>query len=300
VDELEFQIVTDDATRILKLKAGEIHGTEFVPFARVAELRADPQLRMELWPAARTTFLGFNIRPTLKDGTANPLASQKLRQALNYAVNKDAVIAITTRGLGTPMRSYMPASTPLFHGPAPLYPYDVAKAKALLAESGVGPGVELGCLTVAGNQDNLSNLTTVQQMWAQIGVKLRIEQVDSATLIKRYRADDFQMRTSGWTSDISDPGQVTMRFAYYPNIQSLRSGWESVRVNELYVAGMREIDVETRGAAFKEIQQIYADAATIVPLYETPYPVAFRREVHGFVQLPLGNNLFEGIWAAKA
>ena len=81
LDELEFQIIPDDATRLLKLKAGEIDGTEFVPYSRVQELKSDPNLRMELWPSTRVAYLTMNVRPTLKDGKPNPLSNVKVRQA---------------------------------------------------------------------------------------------------------------------------------------------------------------------------------------------------------------------------
>jgi peptide/nickel transport system substrate-binding protein len=116
LDELQFQIIPDDATRLLKLKAGEIDGTEFVPFSRVKELQADPALRMELWPSTRVTYLTIFCGPTYKDGHPNPMADPRVRQALNYALNKDAVIGITTLGLGKPMRSFMSSTTPLFLG----------------------------------------------------------------------------------------------------------------------------------------------------------------------------------------
>ncbi len=294
VDELELQIIPDDNTRILKLKAGELHGSEFIPLARVKELQADASLRMELWPSTKVTYLSMMVKPTLTDGKPNPLANQKVRQALNYAVNKDAVIAITTLGLGKPMRSFMSSTTPLFDGPAPLYPYDLAKAKALLAEAGFSGGFEVSCMTVAGNQDNLNNLTTVQQMWAAIGVKLKIEQMDNPSLTKKYRAEDFQMRTAAWTNDISDPGQITSYFAYGPNIHALHSGWDDKRLDEVFLASQQETDPAKRRAQYQEIQKIFADAATIVPLYETPYTVAWRKNVSGFVQIPLGNNYFVG------
>ena len=299
LDMLEFQIIPDDATRILKLRAGEVDGTEFVPYARVAELKADPALRMELWPSTRVAYLSMNVRPALKDGSANPLSNPKVRQALNYAVDKRAVIAITTRGLGTPMQSFMSSTTPLFYGAGPAYPFDLGRAKALLAEAGFAQGFDVSCMTVAGNQDNLSNLTTVQQMWAALGVRLKIEQMDNPSLTRRYRADDFQMRTAAWTNDISDPGQITSYFAYFPNIASLHSGWDNARLNELFLASQGEIDVEKRRAMYKEIQEIYLTSGPIVPLYETPYPVAFRKNVTGFVQIPLGNNLFEGVSVNK-
>ncbi|MFO1150651.1 MAG: ABC transporter substrate-binding protein [Alsobacter sp.] len=298
LDELEFQIIPDDATRLLKLKAGEIDGTEFIPYARVKELQADSNLRMELWPSTRVRYLTFFCGPTFKDGKPNPLSNVKVRQALNYAVNKDAIIAITTLGLGKPMRSFMSATTPLFSG-QDLYKYDVAKAKSLLAEAGFPNGFETSIYSLSGNGDDANDLAAVQQMWAQVGVKLRIDQVDNATRTARYREENFAMRTSAWTNDISDPSQITSYFAYFPNIHSLHSMWQDPKVDELFLASQQEIDTAKRAAQYKEIQQRYNDSAPIVYLYETPYPVAFRKQAKGFVQIPLGNNLFEGAYVEK-
>ena len=298
LDEVEFQIIPDDSTRLLKLKAGELGGTEFIPFTRVKELKADNELRMELWPSTKVNYLTLNCHEKLPDGTANPLANVKVRQALNYAVNKDALIAIVTQGVGVPMTSFMSLTTPLYHKQE-LYKYDVAKAKALLKEAGFEKGFETSSLTVAGNQDGLNILTTLQQMWSAIGVKLKIEPVDNATLTKRYRAEDFTMRTGGWTNDIADPGEITTYFAYYPNIKSLHSGWQDKKVDELYLKSQEEVDLTKRTAQYKEIQEIYSAAAPIIFLFETPYPVAFRKNVSGFVQIPLGNNMFERAYVSK-
>jgi ABC-type dipeptide transport system, periplasmic component len=70
----------------------------------------------------------------LKDGSANPLADARVRQALNYAVDKAALIKIVTFDVGTPVISYMSSATPLVSGDGPAYPYDPEKAKALLKE----------------------------------------------------------------------------------------------------------------------------------------------------------------------
>src|SRR4051794_6880545 len=91
LDELDFQIIPDDATRILKLQAGEVDGAEFIPYSRVAELKGDPNLNMELFPSTKVNYLTLNVRPKLKDGTDNPLADPKVRQALNYAIDKTAL-----------------------------------------------------------------------------------------------------------------------------------------------------------------------------------------------------------------
>ena len=248
---------------------------------------------MELWPSTRVRYVGLNCRPEYK-GRKNPMADVRVRQAINHAVNKDAIIAITTQGLGKPMRSFMSSTTPLFSGPASgaLYPYDLAKAKALMAEAGYAEGFEVTCQTISGNQDDVNDLTAIQQMLAAIRIKVTIEQLDNATKVARYRAGDFQLRTALWTNDIADPAQITSYFAYYPNVENVRSGYQNPKLDELYLASSKETDLEKRTAMYQEIQKTYAEAAPILFLYETPYPVAFRKQATGFVQIPLGNNLF--------
>jgi peptide/nickel transport system substrate-binding protein len=296
LDELEFQIIPDDATRLLKLKAGELGGSEFIPYARVAELKADPGLDMQLWPSTKINYLTMNVRPTLKNGAANPLSNLKVRQAINHAINKDALIAVTTRGLGKPMKSMMSSKTPLMDGTAPPYPYDVAKAKALLAQSGVAPGFELSCMTLAGSADEISNMTAIQQMLAAIGIKLKIEQLDNATRNARYKSADFQMRNALWTDDLADPSEIGSYILYSPTVQSLHSGWKSDRVDTLFLASQEEIDIPKRRAQYKEMQDIYKADAPMVFMYESPYPVAFRKNVKGFLQIPLGNNYFNEVY----
>jgi len=299
LDELDFPVIPDDATRLLKLKAGEIDGTELVPYARVQELKADPNLRMELWPSTRIRFFTLFSGATYKNGDKNPLADEKVRQALNYAINKEAIIQITTLNLGKPLTSFMSSVTPLHSGSTELYPYDPAKAKALLAEAGYPNGFEFSCLALAGNGDDQSDMTAAQQMWAAIGVKLKIELVDNPTRTAKYRAEDFQCRGSLWTDDIADASEITSYFAYYPNIHSLHSGYEDKRINELFEKSQGETDPKTRAAEYKEIQDRYNAAPPIVYLYETPYPVAFRKNAKGFVQIPLGNNIFEKAYVEK-
>ena len=296
LDAIKFQIIPDDATRILKLRAGELDVVEFVPYARVAELKADNKLNMTLFPAAQVNYFSLNARPTLKDGSKNPLGDERVRQALNYATNKDALIQVVSYGTGTPQRSFMPMSTPLAYGPAPLYPYDLAKAKALLADAGYAKGFEIGCLVLAGSADDAAKLATLQQLWAPIGVRIKPETLDSATRLARYNAGDFQMRASLWTNDINDPSEITSLFAYYPTRQNGRSGWDDKRIDELFLQSQEELDPAKRAAQYKEIQERYAAAAPVIFAMEVPYPVAMSKKVHDFVQIPLGNNVFVNTW----
>jgi peptide/nickel transport system substrate-binding protein len=292
LDRVRFVIMPDDATRILKLKAGEIDATEFVPFSRVAELKADRKLNMVLFPSAKVVYFNLNNRPTYKDGSKNPLSDVRVRQALNYATDKDGINQVMSYGAGKASASFMPMSTPLASGSGAPYPYDLAKAKKLLAEAGYPNGFEVACMALAGNVDDVAQLSAVQQMWSQVGVRLKIEQLESASRLARFKAGDYQMRTSLWTNDINDPNEITSYFAFYPTVQSNRSGYRNTKIEELFTASQSELDPAKRTAQYKELQQLYVADAPIVFLLEVPYPVALSTKVKAFMQIPLGNNIF--------
>jgi len=295
LDGVTFEVLPDDATRILKLQSGEIDGAELIPYSRVAELKSADGIAMEMFPSTRVQYITMNVRPEVK-GVKNPLADPKVREALNYAANKQAIIQIVTQGVGTPMTSFMSTATPLHTGDAPLFPVDPAKAKALLAEAGYPDGFSTSMLVLAGSQDEIGIGTALQQMWAQVGVKLELQQVDNASRTDQYRAGTFLMRVAAWTNDISDPSQITSYFAYSPTIDALHSGWKSEEVDKTFEASQREMDPAKRAAQYAAIQATYNATGPIVPLYETPYPVALRTSVNGFVQIPLGNNIFVRTW----
>ena len=67
---------------------------------------------MVLFPSTRVHYVDLNVRPQL-NGKDNPLANEKVRQAMNYAIDKNAIIQIMTQDVGTPMTSYMSTATPL-------------------------------------------------------------------------------------------------------------------------------------------------------------------------------------------
>jgi len=300
LDRIRIVIIPDDATRILKLKAGEIDAAEFVPYSRVAELKADPNLTTVLSPAAQIFFIAMNNRPTLWDGTPNPLSNKLVRQALNYAVNKKAIVQVMTYGAGKPQVSPISTPTPLAITTTQVpYPYNPAKAKELLKQAGFPDGFDVGIYTVAGNSDQAAEAAAIQQMWKQIGVRLKIQQMDSATRIAKFHANQYQMRTALWTADINDPSEAIEFLTYGPMVHSNYSGFDDPELDADFIKSQAEMDVEKRRALVKRIQDIYIEAAPMVFLVEAPYPVALNKKVKGFVQSPLGNYFFAGVHIEK-
>ena len=294
VDGVEFQIIPDDATRILKLQAGEVDAAEFIPFSRVAELEADPAINMNLYPSTRIIYSPINTRETRADGSANPLADARVRQALNYATDKDAMIGLVLQGAGSAMTSpLMAAATQLSADLGPLYGYDMEKAQALIAEAGIEPGTEITFTTLAGSADDSTIFALLQQMWSPLGIKLNVEQVDGATRGSKNRSGEFDIHTYGWVNDVNDPSQVVGWLGHTPTANAVGTGWENAKFNELFEASATEIDPSKRMGQYAEMQKIYADEAPLLFMYETPFAVAVSTSVEGYVQTPLGNNIFE-------
>ncbi|AVX06147.1 glutathione-binding protein GsiB (plasmid) [Maritalea myrionectae] len=297
IDGINFLVIPDDATRILKLQAGEVDAAEFIPFARVGELEADENINMELFPSTRIIYSPINTRETRADGSANPLADMKLRQALNYATDKNALVQLVLQGAGKPVSSGLMASTTqLATDNGPIYQYDLDKAKALIAEAGVPDGTELTLTILAGSADDSIILSALQQMWSQIGIDLNVEQVDGPTRGAKNRSGEFDIHTYGWVNDVNDPAQVAGWLGYYPTAKAVGTGWNNEEFNSLYEASNVEMDPAKRAEQYARMQDIYNEAAPLLFMYETPFAVALSSDVQGYVQTPLGNNEFASTW----
>ena len=298
LDAINFQLIADDATRILKVQSGELDGAELIPFSRVEDLRGDPRLRVKLFPSTRVNYVILNVRPALPGGARNPLASAKVREALNDAVYRRGLIQIVTRGIGTEMTSYMSHATPLHVDVAGAARYDPAEARRLLGEAGYAHGFKAELLVLAGSEDEIEIGTTLQQMWSEVGVDVHLRQLDGGTLTDLYRAGAFTMRLSAWTDDIADPEEITSYFVYAPTNGAQHTGWRNAVAEQLYLASGVELDPKLRAAEYARIQALFENGP-IVRLFESPYAVVLRRRVMGFRQLPLGNNIFTDTWLAR-
>ena len=101
VDRVEWHVVSEDNTRILKVQAGELDAALFVPFNRIAELEANPDIQMILDPSSKTDHL-------LPNHAAPPLDNLNVRKAIRLAIDSQAIIDVVTFGYATPANTFCP------------------------------------------------------------------------------------------------------------------------------------------------------------------------------------------------
>ena len=169
-----------------------------------------------------------------------------------------------------------------------------------MKEAGFENGFETSMLVLAGNQDEIGIATALQQMWGAIGIKLELQQVDNATRTEQYRDGTFTMRSRRLDRRHrrSERDHLVLRL-FADHRRAAFSGWKSEEADKLFEASQKEIDAAKRAEQYARIQEIFNASGPIVPLYETPYPVALSKKVQGFLQIPLGNNIFGAAWLEK-
>ena len=286
--ELHLRYIPDDNSRIIALQSGEIDGIDYPPFSRVAELRRDSRLEMQLNPSTAVAHLSLNVREA-------PLSNVKVRQALAYATDRAAIVKAVCFGYCTPATTFLPITTPYFNKGAKGYAYDPGKAQQLLKESGVPTPLTIKILYRANDAVYESTAVALKGMWAKIGVNLELEPLDRAAATQRYRSNQFQVDVTGWTNDIPDPSQLAAYELGFTESQSYHSGYQSKEMDDLMARGLRELNPDKRRQIYYQIQDLALRDSPLIWLYYAPYTIAISKKMKGLVQMATGPWIFKDV-----
>jgi peptide/nickel transport system substrate-binding protein len=286
--ELRIRYIPDDNSRIIAVQSGEVDGIDYPPFSRLAELKQDSRLEVQLNPSTAVAHLSLNIREA-------PLNNVKFRQALAYATDRDAMVKAVCFGSCIPATTFLPITTPYFNKSAKGYTTDLTKALALIKESGVKIPVTLKVLYRANDAVQQPTAIALKSMWQKIGVILDLEPLDRAAATQRFRANQFQVNIGGWTNDIPDPSQLAAYELGFTESQSYRTGYHSKEMDELLARGLRETNAGKRRDIYYQIQDLALRDSPLIWLYYAPYTITINKKMKGFVQMATGPWLFKNV-----
>jgi peptide/nickel transport system substrate-binding protein len=281
LDQIKITVVPDDNNRILQLQGGQIDGMYDVPLNRVAELSQDPKFTVNQFTSTYNNFIALNTR-------SGPLSDVKVRQALNYATDKQAVIKVINFGIGEISNSFMPNGALYWNKDQTGYPFDLDKAKALMKESTIPGGGKVAMQILAGRATHLQLATALKDMWAKIGIDLDIQQQEQAILNDNYRHNKFEAYVTGWTNDIIDPDELVSYAILPEQVQNYHTGWTNQEAIDLAHKGRTELKDDERRKIYYRIQEIHMQDAPFVYLYVLPYIDVVKKTVQGFFHNPMG------------
>lgn len=261
IDRLIWKPVPDDIARVSGLKTGEYDVISNVPVSMAEEIKADPALTLIPVDSYR---IFFNYLAPLDD-KSSPLQDKRVRQALNYAVDKKTLIDTIFYGYGIPTNGQVLRSAQVGFDPSLTdYEYNPEKAKQLLGEAGYPNGFTITYKVSSGAYAQDSEVPfAVAGMLEKVGVKTNIEVVEGGEYLRQLRAVELVPMGFVGMAPPNDPGIMmqlfhsTWRYPYYKNPE----------LDRLIDAGAKELDKEKRGEIYRQAMKLMHEEAPILWLY---------------------------------
>jgi glutathione transport system substrate-binding protein len=286
LDTITYRTVPENGARIAMLQAGEAQFIYPVPPELIASLEHSPAITIFDEPSILGRFVALN-------NTRKPFNDQRVRLALNYAIDKQAFVKVVFNGHADRTDSPVPELLP-FYQKQGIYTYDPAKAKALLAEAGYPNGFES---TLTGAVDTLAQrgMQFLQQQLAAVGVKVNVEPLEAGVLtakmfnVKGPEDATIVMLYGGWSSSTGDADWGMRPILYtkaFPPVLANLAWYSDPKTDAAIEAGLATVDPGKRAAAYAEAQaQVWKDAPWIFLSVDHSL-AAYSKKLHGAFMRP--------------
>ena len=206
-------ILADDQTRLTALRAGDIMLMDFVPQEQMNAIQRDPQLKL-FYDVGIFTCIIFN--PSRK-----PYDDVRVRQAIAYAIDRDAMVKTIFDGRGTPITGDVIPPKWWAHDRKAdgTYTYNPDKAKALLSEAGYPNGLKITILAPITFTLHTRTAQVLQAQLAKVGIDAQLDLPEWAVVLNRHHQGDYAIEVRGLTASVNDPDFLTLYYesdnAYY-------------------------------------------------------------------------------------
>jgi glutathione transport system substrate-binding protein len=289
VDSITFRPVPESGSRLAMLRAGQAQYIYPMPAELLKVAQADPKIEIIERPSIVERYLVLNTRYA-------PLADPRVRQAINYALDKQSIIRIAWGGAATEADSIIPPNLQ-FYKKQSTWPYDLAKAKALMKEAGHEKGFKVVFLT-PNPSNRLRATEMVQQQLKEINITGEIQSMDVASFynkLEAHRADDPNqvpfIGFGGWSSSTGDADwgirPLLATQAFPPSLSNF-GFFSDKKVDELIQAGLSSADPAVRREAYAKCQDAVWPMAPWGYLFVDTLIAAKSKNLKGIFPLPDG------------
>jgi peptide/nickel transport system substrate-binding protein len=296
IDGFTLNYVPDENARMLQVTNGQADIAYTVPYALLDQYKHHPGTRLQMEPYTNVIFAAPNI-------TVKPLNEQNVRLALNFATPRDAINKAVFKG--APVLANSAIGQLQYWDPRiPYIPYDLSKAKSLMAKSSVPTGFTTSLLIVGTDVDSVTAATILQSAWGEIGVKLNLVDVDLNTMFARFfqpsskaNYDICFFQPDYSSSDVGASDELA-QFFYEP----LTVNFGGYFYNDKHAASLtnqaiHSLNPTLRQKAFVALQT-YCTVVDppIIPIAFGPARTLVRTRVQGLQTLLNNSYRLENVW----
>lgn len=288
LDRVRYRPIPDDTVKLQSLQAGEIDVMDYVQPRDVAAVKADKNVVVLDVPSLADFAYQVNHgRP--------PFNVKALRQAVAAALDLDQIVKGVWLNVGYAANGPIPPTSWAYDKSIPPIKRDLAKAKAKLAEGGKPTGFEF-TLTTNNLPINVQEAEVMQAQLAEAGIKMKVQLVDSATLISSGNGKNFEMISYQWSGRPDPDGNVYQFFKTSPGTSLNWSGISNPRLDAL-LDQTREVSSQAeRKKLYSEVVKILQDELPMIFIVHPIEPKAFSPKVQGYDPVPDGMMRFKDVW----
>jgi peptide/nickel transport system substrate-binding protein len=259
-DRVIYRPIVEDQARLTELMTGAIDVIVGVPPDFVAQLEGSPKVNILKQVGAHVWYLGINNQK-------KPFDDKRVRQALNYAVNKDAIVKDVLKGTGSPSTGPVLPGTWGADPGLKAYPYDPQRAKKLLAEAGYPNGFTTTMWVPesgSGMQSPVAMATVMQSNLKAVGVTVSLQTMEWGAYLAKLRSKEQDLFALSWMAGSEDPDMVM-----YPLLHSSqwtpngpnRALYKNERFDELLAQARQTTDQAKRVQLYRDAQKILVEDA---------------------------------------
>ena len=294
VDNLIYSITRDATARYAKLKTGECQVMAFPKPADLDEMKKDSNLSVLQKEGLNIGYIAFNTEK-------KPFDNKLVRQALNLATNKEAILKAVYLGNGQMAKNPIPPILWSYNNNVKDYPYDPAKAKELLAQAGYPNGfeVELWYLPVTRpyNPDGKRMAEMIQADWDKVGVKTKLVTYEFAEYRKRAKGGEHQIVMFGWSGDNGDPDNF---FVPLLGCEAVKGGgnnarWCNKAFEDLIIKAAQTPKQADRAKLYEQAQVIFKEEAPWITVAHSIRFDPIRTEVKGYKMDATAHHYFNNV-----
>ena len=288
VDTVTFKFVPENGTRVAMLETGEADIIYPMPNEMVSKIEANSELVLEVRDSTVCRYVTMNQN-------VKPFDDVRVRQALNYAIDKDAFIAVVKGGYGNRLNSAMSPVLP-YYVEHEEYAYNIEKAKELLTEAGYPDGFEA---TIWGNTESetVRGMNFIEQQLSLIGVKLNVMPMEEGTLSTKVydttpETTELQMWYVSWSAmDPDNAIRSTFHSEMYPPTGANTNYYKNPDLDQAINSGNASITFDDQFKYYKVAQDEIWDDAVWMFMGVDQSLLAMNSRVTGAKLLPAGDGV---------
>lgn len=265
IDGYTVKIIPDAETQRMMFESGELDVFDTSEArTQVPYFKSSPDYKDNIVsaPEAGLYFYAFN-------NSMEPYSNLKVRQALQMAVDRQTILDTMYDGEGMVLNTFLPESVLGHNSDAKEIKYNPEKAKELLAEVGYPNGFEMEIIQVSDSATTLEMNEVVQSMMSQIGVNVKITQVDEATYYAMRKAGEIPVYRSSWWADYNDPDNFYYTFFSEKNAVVRSTCYNNSEVFSGLDEARTMVDPDARLKYYQEMDNIIINEdAAILPMFQ--------------------------------